>query len=71
MNLPDRAREADVNNLELASQRDLVFLVLEAQEHADALEVILAYGRLPQMMWAAGCDINQIRAMMTGAAEVN
>lgn len=57
-----------VMELLLTDQQTAGMLALEAQEHAEALEQVLAYGRIAQMFWAAGCSTAEIRISLS---EVN
>ncbi len=57
-----------MENILLTDQQTAAFLALEAREHAEALEEILAYGRIAQMHWSAGCSTAEIRVSLS---EVN
>lgn len=52
-----------MENILLVDQQTAAFLALEAQEHAEALEQVLAYGLIVQLLWAAGCGTQEIRTM--------
>lgn len=47
--------------INLATQQETSFLALEAQEHAQALQAILQYGRIMQMLWDAGLSTSEMR----------
>lgn len=57
-----------MENILLTDQQTAAFLALEAREHAEALEQVLAFGRIAQMFWAAGCSTAEI---LVSLSEVN
>lgn len=57
-----------MENIILVDQQTAAFLALEAREHVDALDQILAYSRMAQLLWAAGCSTSEIRVSLS---EVN